>query len=111
LKLFQYASLYSIRSSRPVIFMVKRYYFICLLLLSCLNTICQDSVVVAKDSVCQQKDLPEVVREWRSKPTLVNPVKTGSILIVPSIGSNPATGVSFGAAGQYAFRLKEKGSL
>lgn len=74
----------------------------------------QDSVSVKKDStsieVCEQRDLPDLISKWRGK-TKEKKDKTGSLLLVPVIGSNPATGFSFGVAGQYAFRGKGEHSL
>lgn len=58
-----------------------------------------------------QKDLPYVINSWRKKPKPPKPEKSGSLLLIPSITSNPATGVSIGVGGQYAFSGKKPGSL
>jgi outer membrane protein assembly factor BamA len=66
----------------------------------------QDETI--KDS-CEQKDLPDIIRAWRHKPP--KPPKSSSLFLVPAISSNPATGFSYGLAGQYAFKGKSKESL
>ncbi|RIW12411.1 hypothetical protein D0X99_19275 [Algoriphagus lacus] len=60
----------------------------------------------ASDTVCMQKDLPQLIREARNKPPKVKEEGSGSLLLVPIIGSNPATGFMFGVGGQYAFKMK-----
>lgn len=60
---------------------------------------------------CVQKDLPEVINSWKKTPKPPKAEKMGSFLLIPSVTSNPATGLSFGAAGQYAFSGKTSGSL
>ena len=57
------------------------------------------------DSVCMQKDLVDVIREARNKPLKSKPEGSGSLLLLPIIGSNPATGFMVGIGGQYAFKL------
>lgn len=57
------------------------------------------------DTTCVQKDVPDVLRELMHKPPKVKQKQGGSILLVPIIGSNPATGFMFGVGGQYAFKL------
>jgi Omp85 superfamily domain len=56
---------------------------------------------------CPQKDLADVLREKLGKPPKVKPSGSSSLLLVPIIGSNPATGLMFGVGGQFAFRMKE----
>jgi hypothetical protein len=50
--------------------------------------------------------MAEVIREMLGKPAKTN-VNIGSLLLIPIIGSNPATGFAFGIGGQYAFKLGE----
>lgn len=58
------------------------------------------------DSTCApQKDLPQLIREALKKPPK-EVKKSSSLLLVPIIGSNPATGFMFGVGGQYAFQMK-----
>ncbi len=46
-----------------------------------------------------------------NKPPKVKPDSEGSLLLLPIIGSNPATGFMFGVGGQYAFKVPGKHSL
>jgi outer membrane protein assembly factor BamA len=57
------------------------------------------------DTTCVQRDLPDVLREAMKKPVKVDTSGAGSILLIPIIGSNPATGFMLGVGGQYAFKL------
>ncbi len=66
----------------------------------------QDSLSLSPGAECPQKDLPDVIRAAMHKPPKVKSESTGSLLIVPVIGSNPATGFVFGIGGQYAFKMK-----
>ena len=98
----------------------KRLFAICLLLIPCLTGLgqdslvlkTQDSLVLKTDTPCPQKDLPQLIWEWRKKvPSKKKPDKPGMLIIVPSIGSNPANGFMLGVAGQYAYSPKAPGSL
>ena len=40
-----------------------------------------------------------------NKPPKVKPESAGSLLLLPIIGSNPATGFMIGVGGQYAFKV------
>ena len=60
---------------------------------------------------CPQTDISDVFRKWLHKPPKDKNVDGNSLLLVPAISSNPATGVSFGVAGQFAFRGKGPGDL
>jgi hypothetical protein len=60
----------------------------------------------ASDTVCAQKDLPQLIREARHKPPKEKKAGAGSLILVPIVGSNPATGFMFGVGGQYAFKMK-----
>ncbi len=68
----------------------------------------QDSATVQP---CEQRDLPDIIKKWRNKPPKVPSKSTGSLLLVPVISSNPATGLALGVAGQYAFKGKKPESL
>jgi len=50
-------------------------------------------------------DLSDVIRHALNKPPKVKPSGEGSLLLLPIIGSNPATGFMFGVGGQYAFKM------
>jgi len=64
----------------------------------------QDSIRVAGDSIVQ-KDLGDVIRTALHKPAKIKPLNAGSLLLLPIIGSNPATGFMLGVGGQYAFKV------
>lgn len=58
----------------------------------------------ASDTTCIQKDIYDVFREALHRaPKEKN--KSGSLLLVPIIGSNPATGFMAGIGGQAAFKM------
>jgi outer membrane protein assembly factor BamA len=65
----------------------------------------QDSLKVIADTACIQRDLPDLVRDWLHKEPKIKKEGSGSLLLVPIIGSNPATGFMFGLGGQYAFKM------
>lgn len=62
---------------------------------------------VPSDTLCLQRDLGDVIRKALHKPQKTTPDNKSSLLLVPIIGSNPATGFMFGFGGQYAFRMPE----
>ena len=70
-----------------------------------------DSLSLNTDTPCAQKDLPQLILEWRKKLPKTKKEKEGMLLLVPSIGSNPANGFMVGVAGQYAYRPARPGSL
>jgi len=81
------------------------YLFACLLLVhSAVNA--QDVPTVASDSSCTQKDLGDVLRAALNKPPKIDTASVGSVLLLPIIGSNPATGFMVGVGGQYGFKLR-----
>ncbi|QQS51198.1 MAG: BamA/TamA family outer membrane protein [Bacteroidota bacterium] len=65
----------------------------------------QSTEVLPTDSLCPQRDLSDVVRELLDKPAKEKPSDQGSLLLLPIIQSNPATGFAFGVGGQYAFKV------
>jgi hypothetical protein len=65
----------------------------------------QDSLMVSADTNCLQKDLPEVIRHALHKPPKNKSAESGSLLLLPIIGSNPAIGFMVGVGGQYAFKM------
>lgn len=71
-------------------------------------TLLVSSVVLAQETTvasdtCVQQDISDVIRGALNMPVKVD--KAGSILLIPIIGSNPATGFMIGLGGQYAFKL------
>ena len=89
--------------------MRTRYHLVVLFLVANCKIFSQEVAPDKADSTCPQKDAVDVLRQWMGKP--IKPVKLGTLILVPIIGSNPAQGFSIGAGGQYAFRRKEEGSL
>ena len=64
----------------------------------------QDSLKIRRDAVIE-KDLSDVIRAALHKPPKNKPESAGSLLLLPIIGSNPATGFMLGVGGQYAFKV------
>ena len=65
----------------------------------------QEETTNTGDSTCAQKDIADVLRGALNKPPKVKAENAGSILLIPIIGSNPATGFMLGVGGQYAFKM------
>ena len=63
------------------------------------------------DSLCVQKDLPQLLRDALNKPPKPENSSSGSLILVPIIGSNPATGFMYGVGGQYAFKTHGDSTL
>lgn len=66
----------------------------------------QDTLSISADSGCIQKDLADIIRSAIHKAPKNKSQAAGSLLLVPIIGSNPATGFMFGVGGQYAFKMQ-----
>jgi hypothetical protein len=52
-----------------------------------------------------QKELGDVIRVALNKPPKIKEAGSSSLILLPIIGSNPATGFMVGVGGQYAFRM------
>ena len=72
-----------------------------------ITSLSQDSTALIKDSTCVQQDIGDVVRAALHKPPKLKTEKSGSLILLPIIGSNPATGFMVGVGGQYAFKMPE----
>ncbi|MBC6366415.1 BamA/TamA family outer membrane protein [Algoriphagus sp. AK58] len=83
---------------------MKTYILAFFLLMNFSHLRAQD--IPSSDTLCIQKDLPQLIREALHKSPKVKEEGSGSLLLVPIIGSNPATGFMFGVGGQYAFKMK-----
>jgi outer membrane protein assembly factor BamA len=59
-----------------------------------------------RDTTCVQKDIADLIRIALNKVPKNDTGKSGSVILVPIIGSNPATGFMIGVGGQYGFKLK-----
>jgi hypothetical protein len=66
----------------------------------------QEELTGTADTTCVQKELGDLIRNVLDKaPKGLDTTSVGSVLLIPIIGSNPATGFMFGVGGQYAFKL------
>lgn len=69
------------------------------------------TLVAQKDSIntelCPSKTIFEIFKK-KDSIYVVKPVKNSFFLVIPVIGSQPATGFVFGAVAQYTFKGKEK---
>ena len=63
---------------------------------------------IPSDSACVQKELGDVIRVAFNKPPKPSDDNPGSAILLPIIGSNPATGFMLGIGGQYGFKLTGK---
>ncbi|WP_281299026.1 BamA/TamA family outer membrane protein [Flavobacterium limnophilum] len=63
----------------------------------------------AKDSIkyCPEKSLPELFKR-KDSVLVLKPAKSNFFLIIPVIGSQPATGFSYGFVSQYTFKGKKE---
>lgn len=59
-----------------------------------------------KDTMCVQKDMGDLIRGLLKMRPKTDTGKSGSVFLIPIIGSNPATGFMVGIGGQYGFKLK-----
>jgi outer membrane protein assembly factor BamA len=57
------------------------------------------------DTSCVQKELGDVLRVALNKPPKIKEAGSSSLILLPIIGSNPATGFMVGVGGQYAFKV------
>lgn len=91
----------TVRISQPIV------TFFLIGLLSVHFAWAQDVSVITQDTTCVPRDLPDVIRSAMNKPLKIKEESAGSLLLIPVIGSNPATGFVFGVGGQYAFKMPE----
>jgi outer membrane protein assembly factor BamA len=66
----------------------------------------QDTLKISTDTGCVQKELGDLIRDVFHMKPKIKPEEAGSLLLLPIIGSNPATGFMVGVGGQYAFKMK-----
>lgn len=66
----------------------------------------QENNSINNDGVWVQKDLPQVIRSAMGKPPVNKSENKGSLLLIPIVASNPATGFMLGVGGQYAIKFK-----
>ncbi len=78
-----------------------KIYLLIVLVFTAHNSQGQDS------NACPQEDLPMVVSGWLKKEPKKKDAGASSLLLLPLIDSNPATGFMVGLGGQYAFQLHQ----
>jgi outer membrane protein assembly factor BamA len=88
----------------------KQIVFIFLMIAISYSVSGQDSIVQSADTQLVQIDVSDLIRKALHKPPKNKPESAGSLLLVPIIGSNPATGFMYGIGGQYAFKMSGKTS-
>ena len=70
----------------------------------------QEAIIDTEDTTCIQKDISDVIRGALNKPPKVTAENAGSLLLIPIIGSNPATGFMVGLGVQYGFKMPGAGT-
>lgn len=78
-----------------------------LFLLIPLFTIAQTELDTAPKEICPPKTIFEVFKK-KDSVYIVKPTKNNFFLVIPAIGSQPATGFFFGAVTQYTFKGKQE---
>jgi hypothetical protein len=66
------------------------------------KTMAQINNTSSNDAIWVQKDLPQIIRGALHKPPVNKSQDKGSLLLIPIVASNPATGFMIGVGGQYA---------
>ena len=56
---------------------------------------------------CPIKSLSDILKKKDTLLTLKKPIKNSFFILIPVIGSQPATGFLFGVTGQYTFKGKQ----
>lgn len=81
------------------------FYFSCILfVVTNLSSVAQNQEVSEK--VCPEKSLPDLFKK-KDSVHILKPRKNNFFLIIPVIGSQPATGFSYGVVTQYTFKGKK----
>ena len=83
--------------------------FILIIFIPCLVK-AQEEATSASDTTCAQKDIADVIRGALNKPPKVTADNASSIILIPIIGSNPATGFMLGLGLQYGFKMPGAGT-
>ena len=92
-------------SNNRLITLSKSYFLLILLMTLSLNVSGQEDQAVSADTGIVQIDVGDLIRKALHKPPKDKSSSSGSLLLVPIIGSNPATGFMFGVGGQYALKM------
>ncbi|WP_278022007.1 hypothetical protein [Flavobacterium ginsengisoli] len=62
---------------------------------------------IDSSKICPPRTILEIFKK-KDSIYVVKPIKNSFFLIIPAIGSQPATGFFYGAVAQYTFKGKEK---
>ncbi len=99
-------------NKQNTIFLLKLWFTIALLSPAIVSAqdslVVPDSLSVPSDSLCPDRDISDLIRGALNKPPKNKAVGASSLMLMPIIGSNPATGFMFGVGGQYAFTISEQ---
>lgn len=86
--------------------MKKRHFFcISLMLITLIQFSAKAQTAIESTKYCPEKSLPELFKK-KDSILVIKPVKNSFFLIIPIIGSQPATGFSYGLVTQYTFKGK-----
>lgn len=90
-----------------VFFINKRHLFgLTILLVVCIQFSVLSQTLTDSIKYCPEKSLPELFKKTDSV-LVIKPVKDNFFLVIPVIGSQPATGFSYGFVSQYTFKGKK----
>ena len=84
---------------------IRKYKILGLLFFIASPIIAQEEI--SNPEICPPKTILEIFKK-KEDLLVVKPTKNNFFLIIPAIGSQPATGFFFGAVAQYTFKGKEE---
>lgn len=91
-----------------IFFMKKRHFLsISLLLAILIQFSAKGQTAIDSAKHCYEKSLPELFKK-RDSVLVLKPAKNSFFLVMPIIGSQPATGFSYGFVSQYTFKGKRE---
>lgn len=82
------------------------FFIFTIVIVSCIHTVVKAQGKVNDNVKCEPKTLFELFKK-KDSLLVVKPVKNSFFLVIPVIGSQPATGFVFGGVAQYTFKGKE----
>lgn len=82
------------------------FFIFTIVMVSCIHTVVNAQDKVNDSLKCEPKTLFELFKK-KDSLLVVKPVKNSFFLVIPVIGSQPATGFVFGGVAQYTFKGKE----
>ncbi|MFI0490340.1 BamA/TamA family outer membrane protein [Flavobacterium sp.] len=82
---------------------LKSKYFICISSTLLLVLFLQLNVFAQTTQYQKIKSLPDIFKK-KDSLLVINPIQNNFFLVIPIIGSQPATGFVYGAVGQYTFK-------